>query len=670
MDRRSSRALLAIDINAQPSEECKGPRKSTPRRRSCSSPGLLLGQRRKRKKSNMYGRSKSLDFEHGLWSTAPPLGLMTSRSCDFESSACFSPSTNSTVSSSRTPPSEKMRKMLESFGIHSPSSASETHRRSQSAQSRQDQTKATRKLCMLSQLPLGRDSKDDLLDDTPVKQQQPRSTPPIISSRSPQRRAAGVDLGRLHRTPPAIPDPFHVEAMSQFMDNPLGLRSAFSESSSFYVTPDASDPTVFQWEMPADSKGQNLDETLMGGSSTLKDHFSVSKSPYRLKNSTPSQTSLLAHKDTWACESCTFINAAKYLGKPVTRCGSCEMPRPSAASPPRHNYSSSAMCSSPCVPTIAADTAQTPGTGGLPQSRARRPVSARLLDNICKNDRKRRESASSVASAPSPCPQSDKGQELTPSTAKLKVLPQRPSKGRLRRQRSLRMSGFGGTCPASVKHQHVGDFPGVSKLRRRNTFSAFPSSSAQQDFSDAFFLKLVTAIKRQNVSLLAIDWDNTLLGIHTKSDWYGTAKELEMHIRPKFRKLVHIAHAEGIRISIVTFSEQLEMVREVLRIAFPRIESGPRPCIIRGNGSCDDWTVSEPHPDIPAELKLVGKVPHMLSAMEALPACVPRIPQRVVLIDDDHHNITTAMEAKFHTFWMNPERPNTLWSSMKLLFCQ
>jgi len=209
------------------------------------------------------------------------------------------------------------------------------------------------------------------------------------------------------------------------------------------------------------------------------------------------------------------------------------------------------------------------------------------------------------------------------------------------------------------------------KPRRRVTISGYGSPNDHEvcsESSASSMKDLVCHMKRAGVLMLALDWDLTVIGCHTKNGWYGTAAELEPHIRPKFRTLIRASHKEGLIISIVTFSTQVVLVQQALQIAFPDIMTGDRPIIVRGN--CGTFTVTQPHAYIPENMKMKGKIPHILSAIEAIPQGVqaPDNPNQVVLIDDDCENIGVAMESGFHCFWMNPDCPRQLWLSMMVLF--
>lgn len=551
---------------------------------------------------------------------------------------------------------------MELFKINSPSprSGSDTDVCFQETNSRHGHYKSQKKLCLLSQLPL-QASKEDLLEDSPIRRRprhDPPPTPPTpLLSRSPFRTVNHIrdKAGGFHRTPSITPVPAAalVETLSRpfqskfsghaydahllgqelatAKDDADAVQNAedrlppsstmfgalisknrhtppsFANFSEDYVTPDAFDTAVPDWAMDEtrDEKVQDL------SSGSIKDRFSISKF------------------------------------------------QPNFSSP---------SCFSPFPKAPADGMGGTPAAGfqslgsSLHKERQRR-ISA---------DRQRRGSATSVTSVPGREP-TDKGQELTPSTAKVKILPSRPKKGgcRLRRQRSLRMHGgtFPAVCSQAENRIKERNFPSQAKLKRRNTFAGLPNTLGEQGCPDAFIKKLVSYMKLNGITMIALDWDQTLLRCHTKSNWYGTADELQMHIRPKLRKLVLCAHKQGIRISIVTFSEQVELVRQVLRVAFPAVPN----IIVRGNGPEANWALAKGNINIPEKLRTVGKVPHLMSALEAVPCCMAQTNthlrhQSVVLIDDDLNNIKKAMEAKFSAFWMNVDSPDEVWFSMQLMF--
>jgi len=83
----------------------------------------------------------------------------------------------------------------------------------------------------------------------------------------------------------------------------------------------------------------------------------------------------------------------------------------------------------------------------------------------------------------------------------------------------------------------------------------------------------VTHLLAADVNFLALDFDLTILSIHTGGAWPGTPSELLHHIRPIFFHLMKAALEKGLAVSIVTFSPQCPVIREVLSLLFPQWEA-------------------------------------------------------------------------------------------------
>jgi hypothetical protein len=53
------------------------------------------------------------------------------------------------------------------------------------------------------------------------------------------------------------------------------------------------------------------------------------------------------------------------------------------------------------------------------------------------------------------------------------------------------------------------------------------------------------------INFLAIDFDQTMIDIHTGGRWKGTTPELNEHMRPLFLHFVPLASQNNIRVAIV-----------------------------------------------------------------------------------------------------------------------
>lgn len=80
----------------------------------------------------------------------------------------------------------------------------------------------------------------------------------------------------------------------------------------------------------------------------------------------------------------------------------------------------------------------------------------------------------------------------------------------------------------------------------------------------------VSTLTKKGIKLLAVDFDKTLVDIHTGGSWKEGTDKLTVHVRPCMRDLVEHAHRKGIHVCIVTFSRQAWMIRELLQKVLPK----------------------------------------------------------------------------------------------------
>lgn len=138
--------------------------------------------------------------------------------------------------------------------------------------------------------------------------------------------------------------------------------------------------------------------------------------------------------------------------------------------------------------------------------------------------------------------------------------------------------------------------------------------------------------------------------IHTYGRWQGSAEALAAHTRPVFRALLEAASllavppAEergGLRVGIVTFSGQKDLIREVLELVLGRQAASQ----IFLRTAHRDWSV--PASYVPTS-KITGKEPHIASIVEEIFQKSGEVirAEQVLLIDDDVKNISCARDAQ------------------------
>ena len=192
-----------------------------------------------------------------------------------------------------------------------------------------------------------------------------------------------------------------------------------------------------------------------------------------------------------------------------------------------------------------------------------------------------------------------------------------------------------------------------------STSTSTTSSSTQKPtdevFSDEKIASVLKDLDEQKINFLAIDFDQTMVDIHTGGRWPGKAKDLATRLRPSFLKLIPMAIDRDFCVAVVTFSSQTRLIAEVLGIAFP--EHIDRICI-RGNDGTWRYDGTGSHD---------GKQAHMASAAEELKrrlikANITR--ETTLLIDDDTDNIRIAKKERVRAVWFNPQKPNELVSNL------
>jgi hypothetical protein len=111
------------------------------------------------------------------------------------------------------------------------------------------------------------------------------------------------------------------------------------------------------------------------------------------------------------------------------------------------------------------------------------------------------------------------------------------------------------------------------KKSNRHGLSKHISSSRYVAEQRAKARDIVLCLQRQNIKLIAIDFDNTLLSIHTSGYYQGTVDNLLEHIRSTFHYFIQEildspSFSQTLHICIVSFSSQEQLIRKLLQSAF------------------------------------------------------------------------------------------------------
>ena len=111
--------------------------------------------------------------------------------------------------------------------------------------------------------------------------------------------------------------------------------------------------------------------------------------------------------------------------------------------------------------------------------------------------------------------------------------------------------------------------------------TSLPSSSSSQRITTSKYVAeqrakardIVLGIQRKNIKLIAIDFDNTFLSIHTSGYYQGTVDSLLEYIRTTFLYFIQeildsSAFSQTLHVCIVSFSSQEQLIRKLLQLAF------------------------------------------------------------------------------------------------------
>ena len=163
---------------------------------------------------------------------------------------------------------------------------------------------------------------------------------------------------------------------------------------------------------------------------------------------------------------------------------------------------------------------------------------------------------------------------------------------------------------------------------------------------------LLLALAQRGIALLALDFDMTMINCHTGGDWLGTPAELCRHMRPLFTALVQAVAAGdcGVRLMVVTFSSQTDMIRAVL-VELVGAHKAAQFVVIGADGTWDpaaavaDAAQAITLNGAPLEWltnvhRCKGKIPWLCAAWAAMDWQVG--PGQTVLVDDDCTNVELA----------------------------
>ena len=154
-------------------------------------------------------------------------------------------------------------------------------------------------------------------------------------------------------------------------------------------------------------------------------------------------------------------------------------------------------------------------------------------------------------------------------------------------------------------------------------------------------LEFLNYLTEKDIKVLTIDFDQTLVMVHTGGQWQSTYQALSDAVRQFFVELITQALLKKFHVAIVTFSFQINLIKKVLSHTYGE-EMGNK---IKVYG----W--------YPKCYKEIGKQGHIETCLNDINSenNILLTNKNVILIDDDNNNINIAKEYNIKTGWLNVE---------------
>merc|ERR1711860_132462 len=146
----------------------------------------------------------------------------------------------------------------------------------------------------------------------------------------------------------------------------------------------------------------------------------------------------------------------------------------------------------------------------------------------------------------------------------------------------------------------------------------------------------VGALKKKGITLVALDFDQTIIDIHSGGTWRESVDKLVPHVRPCFRDLMEASVKSDLYTAIVTYHRQDWLIKDLLHKIMPKKVA--EKIYVQAN--------------TPAFMKVLhtkecpfnGKEAHIASIIQQIMKDHGKTvkDREVILLDDDMDNIRTA----------------------------
>jgi len=145
----------------------------------------------------------------------------------------------------------------------------------------------------------------------------------------------------------------------------------------------------------------------------------------------------------------------------------------------------------------------------------------------------------------------------------------------------------------------------------------------------------ITKLQENGIRLVCLDFDQTIIRIHTQGHWQGTIDELVESIRKFFLSFIPMAIKAGLKLAVTTFSSQTDLIYQCLKQAFGTEIADAIP--IEGSIKKD-------------------KNQHIKKIQQIIAIGMDK--SQVLLIDDNENNVNAARKKGYKGLYLDPRNPN------------
>lgn len=204
----------------------------------------------------------------------------------------------------------------------------------------------------------------------------------------------------------------------------------------------------------------------------------------------------------------------------------------------------------------------------------------------------------------------------------------------------------------SVEYQKYENNKNKMATKTASLRGAASISTKTNNIYDAPVQAAMERLQQLKINFLAVDFDCTMIDIHTGGRWQGTHEDILPHVRAFFPPLLEAALLNNVHVAVVTFSPQVNLVRHVLNHYLGNELSRKVPIRAGGHFSYTGSGMQE------------GKQAHMASAVEEIESSsdgdIEITKQTSLLIDDDVKNVRIAFRDGVRAILLNPDQSETV----------